>query len=113
MCGVSAEFAPTRITQLNPAAWLAAGYNEQDTYEFLRNYADSMYHPNIRPPLTFRGGVDQQNVWLNLSAILTSTTTERWMAEATRAFTQSFQNTFVSCSQTWHRACVCGLRFGR
>ncbi len=81
--GLLSELLPTRTTQLNPATWIAAGYNEQDTYEFMRSYTEALYHPNMRIDSRFRGNVAYVNVWTALTASLLNVTTTEWMRMAT------------------------------
>lgn len=91
-----AEGAPTRTSQLNPAAWLAAGYNEQDTLGFLRSYSESMYHPNIRIDIRIKGGTALGSVWAFMAANLFNMSTSQLMKTTTQKMTEFFNTTFVS-----------------
>ncbi len=101
-----AEYSPTRTTQLNPALWIAAGYNEQDTYEFLASYRESMYHPNIRLETRFPGGIARAAAWAELTTPQAlNMSTSQWMKVATQRFSSIINTTFVSVASC-HVGCM-------
>ncbi len=92
-----AEFAPTRTTQLNPTTWIAAGYDEQDTYEFLRSFNASLEHPNFRYDMRLKGGLGRNMMWFGpLGQNLFNTTSAQWIKIATQIYNRSLMASFVS-----------------
>lgn len=49
LCALSlhAEVVPTRMSHMQPSLWTAAGFNANDTIEFLNSLQASYNHPNI------------------------------------------------------------------
>jgi hypothetical protein len=93
---LSAEVGPTRLSHMELSLWTAAGYNSNDTMEFLTSLAWSLNHPNIFLSLRMPGSQEFLNAWSWMTRASSNQSVDFIMAKGARDFATALNNTYVS-----------------
>ncbi len=86
------------MSHLQPSLWIAAGYNANDTAEFLTSLLASLNHPNIYLPLRLPGAQKYLDAWGWMAHSVVNQSIDYVMSKGTADFVAALNRTFVSAA---------------